>query len=64
MVLFAEPMIQRSKETEMGRTTLSDKARRFVTEGMFGLGDKRTTNSGRKRKGYPESVARYILQIK
>jgi transposase InsO family protein len=64
VVLFAEPVTQRSAETEMGRTTLSDKARRFVTEGMFGLADKRAAHSGRKRKGYPEAVVRYILQIK
>lgn len=64
VVLFAEPVGQRSEETEIGRTTLSDKARRFVTEGMFGLADKRTANSGRKQKGYSEPVARYILQIK
>ncbi len=64
VVLFADPVTQRSEETEMGRTTLSEKARRFVTEGMFGLADKRMTNSGRQRKGYPEPVARYILQIK
>ena len=64
VVLFAKPITQRSEETEIGRMTLSDKARRFVTEGMSGLADKRTTNSGRQRKGYPEPVARYILQIK
>jgi len=64
VVLFAEPVTQRNEETEIGRMTLRDKARRFVTEGMSGLADKRTTNSGRKRKGYPEPVARYILQIK
>lgn len=64
VVLFAEPVTQRSEETEIGRTTLSDKARRFVTEGMFGLADKRTTKSGRQRKGYPEPVAQHILQIK
>ena len=53
VVLFAEPITQRSEETEMGRTTLSDKARRFVTEGMLGLADKRTTNSGRKQERIP-----------
>ena len=35
VVLFADPVTQRSEETEMGRTTLSDKARRFVTEGCL-----------------------------
>lgn len=37
VVLFAQSLAARSRETETERTTLGDKARRFVTEGMLGL---------------------------
>jgi hypothetical protein len=39
VVLFAQPVSQRSRETETARSTVGDKARRFITEGMLGLAD-------------------------
>jgi transposase InsO family protein len=64
IVLFAQPVAARSRETEVERTTVGEKARRFVTGGMLGLVDRRTTESGRKGHAYPEPVAQYILYLK
>lgn len=47
VVLFAQPVGQRSRETETARSTVGDKARRFITGGMLGLVDRRTQQSGR-----------------
>jgi hypothetical protein len=46
IVLFSQSVADRSRETEVPRTTVSDKAKRFVTEGMLGLVDKRSQPSG------------------
>jgi hypothetical protein len=64
IVLFAKPVAERSRETEIERTTVSEKARRFVTEGMMGLVDQRSTKAGRKEHEYPDPVASYILYLK
>lgn len=64
VVLFAETVAERSRETEMERTTVGEKARRFVTRGMLGLVDQRQNASGRKGHEYPENVAEYILYLK
>ena len=65
IVLFSEPVTARSEDTEMPRTTVSEKAKRFVQEGMLGLVDKRSFPSKRKQViGYPEPIARYILYLK
>jgi hypothetical protein len=64
IVLFAQPVAARSRETELERTTVGDKARRFVTQGMLGLVDRRTTQAGRKGHEYPDPVAHYILYLK
>jgi hypothetical protein len=61
IVLFAEPVAERSRETDIERTTVGEKARRFVTAGMLGLVDRRTTSSGRKGHTYPAAIANYIL---
>ena len=42
VVLHTQPVAQRSRETEIPRTTLNEKAKRFVTGGMFALVDQRT----------------------
>ncbi len=44
IVLFADTAAQRSREIRVERTVVSDKARRFGTEGMRGLADGRTEN--------------------
>jgi transposase InsO family protein len=64
IVLFAQPVTERSRETEVERTTVGEKARRFVTGGMLGLVDRRTSEAGRKGHAYPELVAQYILYLK
>jgi hypothetical protein len=64
VVLFSQSVTDRSDETEMPRTTVREKARQFVTEGMLGLVDKRSTAAKAKEIGYPEPIARYILYLK
>jgi hypothetical protein len=65
IVLFSQPVAARSEETETPRTTVSDKAKRFVQEGMLGLVDRRSQPSRKKQEiGYPEPIARYILYLK
>lgn len=64
IVLFSQPVADRSDETEMPRTTVREKAKQFVTEGMLGLVDKRTGATNQKEIGYPEPIARYILYLK
>ena len=64
LVLFAKTATARSLETGIDRTVLRDKARRFITEGMLGLADKRPGAAGRKGHVYPEAVAAYILYLK
>lgn len=63
IVLFAEPVAARSQEVELPRSTVGDKARRFVQEGMLGLVDQRTT-SPHHPAPFPERVAAYLLTIK
>ena len=64
VVLFAQPVAERSREIDLERTTVGEKARRFVTSGMLGLADQRKTRAGRKGHEYPEPVANYILYLK
>ena len=64
VVLFNQTISERSKETELARTTVSEKAKRFVMEGMLGLVDGRKAQSGRKKHSYPTPVANYILYLK
>jgi hypothetical protein len=68
IVLFAQPVAERGRETELARTTVGEKARRFVTQGMRGLVDRRTTEAGRKGHAYPEprpdGTRQYILYLK
>ena len=64
MGLFGETAAERSRQTGMERTTVGDKARRFVLDGMEGLRDRRTEASGPQEPGYPEAIAGYILYLK
>lgn len=57
IVLGAETVAERSRQTEMERTTLGNKARRFAMEGMLGLEDQRAKEAGRKGHLYPDVVA-------
>lgn len=64
VVLFAQGVTERSRETETARTTVGEKARRFVTAGMLGLVDQRTQSSSDRYREYPEPIANYILYLK
>lgn len=64
IVLFAETAAERSRQTGIDRTTIGDKARHFVIDGMRGLLDQRADQSGRKGHVYPDAVAAYMLYLK
>jgi transposase InsO family protein len=64
IVLFAETIAERSRQTGIERTSVGDKARRFVMEGMLGLVDHRVGQAGRKGHVYPAAVAAYMLYVK
>lgn len=64
IVLFAETIAERSRQTGLERTTIGDKARRFLHDGMLGLVDQRAGHAGRKGHRYPEAVAAYMLYVK
>jgi hypothetical protein len=56
IVLFAESVAERSRQTEIERTVVGEKARRFVQQGMLGLVDKRGDKAGRKGGGVSSFV--------
>jgi putative transposase len=64
VVLLGETTAERSRQTDMERTVLGDKARRFVQGGMAALADGRSENAGRKGHVYPDAIAAYILYLK
>ena len=64
IVLFAETIAERSRQTGIEATVVGAKARRFAMAGMLGLVDQRLVNPGRKGHVYPEAVAAHILYIK
>jgi transposase InsO family protein len=64
IVLFAETIAERRRQTGLERTTIGDKARRFLQDGMLGLVDQRAGHAGRKGHRYPEAVAAYLLYVK
>ena len=64
IVLYGQTITERSEEIEQERTSLGEKAKRFVTEGMWGLADKRKTPKKPAPTSYPEPIAGYILQLK
>ena len=57
IVLFAETIAERSRQTGIERPVVGTKARRFAMEGMLGLVDQRLVNPGGKGHVYPEAVA-------
>jgi putative transposase len=64
IVLFAETIAERSRQTGVERTVVGDKARRFVMEGLLGLVDQRARHAGRKGHVYPEAVATSMWYVK
>jgi hypothetical protein len=64
LVLFAETIAERRRQTGLERTVVGEKARRFVMEGMLGLVDQRAGHAGRQGHVYPEAVATYMWYVK
>jgi len=64
VVLHRETAAERSRQTGIDRTTIADKAKRFVTGGMLGLADGRTQPTGSEGSIYPDGIAAYILYLK
>jgi len=64
LVLRGETTTARSQQTGLDRTTIGDKARRFIQHGMLGLLDGRVTAAGRKAHTFPDAVARYMIYLK
>lgn len=63
IVLFAQSVNSRSQETEVPRTTVREKAKQFVLEGMLGLVDQRSSAAVDREIGFPEPIAKYILYL-
>jgi transposase InsO family protein len=64
IVLFETTISERSRQTDLERTRIGEKAKRFVQQGMWGLVDQRAGQAGRKPHAYPEAVAEHILYLK
>ena len=64
IVLYGETAAERSRQTGMERTTVGDKARRFILEGMAGHRDQRTQTRDPQDPVYPEAIAGYIVYLK
>jgi hypothetical protein len=60
IVLFAETIAERSRQTGIEPTVVGAKARRFAMEGMLGLVDQRLVNLRRKGHVYPDAIAAHI----
>ena len=46
------------------RTTVREKAKQFVIEGMLGLVDQRAAAAGEREISFPDPIAKYILYLK
>jgi putative transposase len=64
VVLFGATAAERSRQTGIDRTTIADKAKRFVTGGMLGLADGRTQPTPSVGAIYPDGIAAYIIYLK
>lgn len=64
IMLYAQTISERSRETGVERTQVGEKAKRFIQQGMLGLVDQRLDNPGRERHQYPDPIAEYILSLK
>lgn len=64
IVLCAETIAERRRQTGIEPTVVGAKARRLAMEGMLGLVDQRLVKPGRKGHVYPEAIAAHILYIK
>jgi hypothetical protein len=64
VVLLGESAAERSRQTGIDRTTIADKAKRFVTDGMLGLAHGRTQSTPNEDSIYPDGIAAYIIYLK
>jgi transposase InsO family protein len=64
VVLFSETIAERSRQTDLERRRIGEKAQRFVLKGMLGLADQRAEKSSGQFHQYPEAVATHILYLK
>jgi len=63
IVLFADTIAERSRQTGLEPTVVGAKARRFAIEGRLGLVDHRLGHAGRQGQTYPEAVAAHLLDL-
>jgi hypothetical protein len=59
----AETASVRSQQTDVARTMIGAKARRFLQHGMLELVDQRPKRAGRKSTQFPDPVAGHILYL-
>jgi len=64
IVLFSQRVTERAQELGLDRTQVGEQARRFVEQGMEGLGDQRRDNAGRPSQALPISVQAYLLSLR
>jgi hypothetical protein len=64
LVLCAETVAERSRQTGLERTVVGATARRFAPAGRLGLVDQRLGNLGPQDHVYPEASAAPILYVK
>jgi hypothetical protein len=64
VVLLGETISARSRQTDVERSQISEKAQRFITGGMLALADQRPDHAGRTSHTYPQPVANHILYLK
>jgi len=63
IVLFADTIAERSRQTGLEPTVVGAKARRFAIEGRLGLVHHRLGHAGRQGQTYPEAVAAHLLDL-
>lgn len=64
IVLCAETLAARSRQTGIAPTVVGAKARRFAMAGRLGLVEQRLVNPGRTGQVYPDAVAAHSLSRK
>jgi len=63
IVLFADNVAARSEQTGLDRSTVGEKARRFIQKGMLGLEDQRTRPSDHPANQLTLPLMKEILDI-
>ena len=63
LILGTATLTERSQQTNIPSSTLSDHARRFLDQGMDGLRDRRTHPTPATDHPFPDEVAAHILSL-